>query len=92
MTLLSEGGVQQGAPLGPLLFALACHNVVQDWAVDMIWSRWFQDDGHLVGNIHNLALAFATMCKAKETLETKARLNKCQLWDPASTPSKGLRK
>ena len=90
-TLSSEEGVQQGDPLGPLLFALAWHKVVKDSAVNMIWSSWFLDDGHLVGNIHDLALAFATICKAKETLKTEARLNKCKLGGPGIHSRQGAK-
>ena len=60
-TLSSEEGVQPGDPLGPLLFALAWHKVVKDSAVNMIWSSWYLDDGHLIGNIRDLASAFATI-------------------------------
>ena len=64
-TLSSDEGVQQGDPSGPLLFALAWHKVVKDSAVAMIWSSWYLDDGHLVGNIRDLASAFATNLQSK---------------------------
>ena len=48
--LRSETGVQQGDPLGPLLFCLVLHKVVTAIAADSICSQlsfhsWYMDDG-----------------------------------------------
>ena len=44
----AESGVQQGAPLGPLLFALVLQKIVCI-VVDMLFNPWFPDDGVLAG-------------------------------------------
>ena len=46
--LNSRCGVQQGDPLGPLLFAIAWHRVVQRLPGDLQLNVWYLDDGHLV--------------------------------------------
>ena len=53
-TLRSESGVQQGDPLGPLLFCLVLHKVVTAIAADSICSHlsfhsWYMDDGVIAG-------------------------------------------
>ena len=46
-TIMSKQGVQQGDPLGSLLFAIAIHDSIM--AVHslhgVVWSGWFADDG-----------------------------------------------
>ena len=53
-TLRSESGVQQGDPLGPLLFCLVLHKVVTAIAADSICSQLsfhscYMDDGVIAG-------------------------------------------
>ena len=53
-TLGSEQGVQQGDPLGPLLFSLVLHKLVQSIAADsecseLLFNMWYLDDGTLAG-------------------------------------------
>ena len=47
-----------GDPLGPLLFAIAWHRVVQRLPADLRLNVWYLDDGHLVGSPGALAKAF----------------------------------
>ena len=52
--LSSESGVQQGDPLGPLLFALVLHKVINaidadDERLDQLYQAWYMDDGVLAG-------------------------------------------
>ena len=46
--LWSRKGVQQGDPLGPLLFALAIHDVVATAPGDHMLHRWYLHDGVVV--------------------------------------------
>ena len=50
----SESGVQQGDPLGPLLFALVLQKIISVVDMDvecihMLFNAWFLDDGVLAG-------------------------------------------
>eukprot|EP00731_Ephydatia_muelleri_P017772 Em0010g870a len=52
--LSSESGVQQGDPLGSLLFALVLHKVISaidtdDECLDLLYQAWYMDDGVLAG-------------------------------------------
>ena len=51
----SESGVQQGDPLGPLLFALVLHMLVasleaDDECFDLLLQAWYLDGGALAGS------------------------------------------
>ena len=50
--VLSEGGVQQGNPLGPPLFALLLHPVAKKLQeVDgLVLNTWYMDNGTLIGS------------------------------------------
>ena len=53
-TLGSEQGVQQGDPLGPLLFSLVLHKLVHTFASDsegsgLLFNMWYLDNGTLAG-------------------------------------------
>ena len=50
----SQSGVQQGDPLGPMLFALVLHKLVSsieadDDCIDFRFNAWYLDDGTLAG-------------------------------------------
>ena len=50
--LSSESGVQQGDPLGSLLFALVLHKVISAIDTDdecLLYQAWYMDDGVLAG-------------------------------------------
>ena len=56
--LLSDEGVQQGDPLGPMLYAIATHEIAQEGRRDGgcgLGGGWYLDDGILVGrSTHSL--------------------------------------
>ena len=53
VTILSQEGVQQGDPLGPLFFALAALPIAQKLCQipNLLWSGWYLDDGNLAGSL-----------------------------------------
>ena len=51
-TLQSSEGIQQGDPLGPLLFCLAIHNIVQE--VHSAFHVFYLDDGTLGGSVEEV--------------------------------------
>ena len=54
--IVCSTGVQQGDPLGPLLFAAGIHKILEEvknrWGA--IWSVWYLDDGSIMGRIEDL--------------------------------------
>ncbi len=58
--ILSQCGVQQGDPLGPLGFSMALHPILQeirDKVPGLIVNSWYLDDGVLCGSIDDLLSA-----------------------------------
>ena len=55
----SSEGVQQGDPLGPLLFCLAIHDLVQQLQSELI--VFFLDDGTLGGSLEGVLEDFSTV-------------------------------
>ena len=59
-TILSQSGVQQGDPLGPLCFALTLHPIVEKIkreVPDLLINVWYLDDGTLCGAAQDLLKA-----------------------------------
>ena len=59
--LLSAAGVQQGDPLGPLLFSLVLHPLalkIQKEFPNLLLNVWYLDDGCIVGDIADVHAVF----------------------------------
>ncbi|PNY13681.1 auxilin-like protein [Trifolium pratense] len=56
---MSSTGVQQGGPLGPLLFALVLHPLIHKIRDNckLLFHAWYLDDGSVVGNSREVAKA-----------------------------------
>ena len=84
--LSSRCGVQQGDPLGPLLFAMAWHRVVRRLPSDLQLNVWYLDDGHLVGSPSALAKALEVIITKGATMGISVNTDKSKLWGPAHLP------
>lgn len=79
--LSSDDGVQQGDPLGPLLFALTLHSlVVEVEALRPTLNRWYLDDGIIAGN-HDQVSAALKVLQGEKAQKMGFFLNptKCEL-------------
>jgi hypothetical protein len=78
--------VQQGDPLGPLLFAAGLSAVTKAVAaIQGTHSVWYLDDGMVFAlSFTALNEALVTICKAAEQIGLEVNLSKCALVVPAS--------
>ena len=82
----SAQGVQQGDPLGPLLFALTWHPIALriERETQLLWQSWYLDDGVLVGTIAELSRALNIIFEMAPGLgvEVNCAPGKSSLWGP----------
>ncbi|KAL5506409.1 hypothetical protein EMCRGX_G008040 [Ephydatia muelleri] len=84
-TLRSESGVQQGDPLGPLLFCLVLDKVVTAIAADSICSQllfhsWYMDDGVIAGTKQAALQALSIIKQLGPPLGLFINTSKCELF------------
>ncbi|KAL5500402.1 hypothetical protein EMCRGX_G011959 [Ephydatia muelleri] len=80
-----ESGVQQGDPLGPLLFCLVLHKVVTAIAADSICSQlsfhsWYMDDGVIAGSEQAALQALSIIKQLGPPLGLFINTSKCELF------------
>ena len=83
--LLSSLGVQQGDPLGPLLFSITLQPLIlalSEKFPDLLLNIWYLDDGTLVGPPHTVHAAFEFICEHGPHYGLHLNSNKCKLWWP----------
>ena len=87
-TLCSASGVQQGDPLGPLLFANALQHVLlrltsfRHEGAGLELAAFYLDDGVLAGSFEVVAAALRLLQVEAESLGLHLNLSKCQLIMP----------
>ncbi len=94
--LSSETGVQQGDPLGPLLFAAAIHplavklKTLEAHGKKLDLCPFYLDDGFLAGDRQVVAAALNLLQKEGEALGLKLNVGKCELILPCAAPAVDL--
>jgi hypothetical protein len=81
--LVSQTGVHQGDPLGPLLFALGLHSLVLRLALevpDLILQAWYLDDGLLAGSPIHLLKAILIILEVAPNVGIRLSLSKSTFW------------
>ena len=83
--LSSESGVQQGDPLGPLLFALVLHKVISvidadDECLDLLYQAWYMDVCVLAGNRSAVLRALSLIKELGPSLGLLVNIGKCELF------------
>ena len=81
----SESGVQQGDPLGPLLFALVLQKIISAVDMDveciqMLFNAWFLDDGVLAGTKSAVLRAMHLIEELGPPFGIFINLAKCELF------------
>ena len=88
----SESGVQQGDPLGPLLFALVLHKLISsvdadDECMDLFYQAWYLDDGALAGNRPAVLRAMHIIEEMGPALGLYINFTKCELFSSKGNAS-----
>lgn len=76
-------GVQQGDPLGPLLFSLVLRLLTDKIAAavpGLALNVWFLDDGTFLGKTSDVKRALEVICEHGPALGLHVDLSECELW------------
>ncbi len=73
----SCGGVKQGEPLGPILFALAVYPIIQ--ALSSPLKLWFLDDDTLAGHKETVAADLSSLSPTLHELGFELNTTKCEV-------------
>ena len=79
VTLQSAAGVQQGDPLGPLLFATALQPLASELRAMVDFAAFYLDDGILAGDVPSVAAAVVHTQQRVTSFGLELNMDKCEL-------------
>ena len=77
--LQSTCGVQQGDPLGPMLFSVAIHEVTEELVRMGIQAVWYLDDGTIMGSPEEVARGYQLVAQKCAKWGLSVNAGKCEV-------------
>ena len=75
--ILSEQGLQQGDPLGPMFYCTSTQKLIA--RIKTEYGQWYLDDGSLGGKVEDLMLAFVSLQSEAAKIGLHINEKKCEL-------------